>query len=125
MKCDVTTAPLTYIGDDERRGSYVLRITVREHLNLSFGRFKKGKMIDVRSGDYAYIGSAMAKQGATCLAKRLLRHATRSGSNAPHTIRAAMLSEFPDGRLGRLQSSTAAAKDSALERRSFSGFLLR
>jgi hypothetical protein len=82
IKCDVTTAPLTYIGDDERRGSYVLRITVREHLNLSFGRFKKGKLIDVRPGTYVYIGSAMAKQGATCLAKRLLRHATRSGSGA-------------------------------------------
>lgn len=95
MNFALISSPLVYVGDCEPRGSYVLRITVREHVALRFGRFKRGKLIDVRPGSYAYIGSAMAQQGATCLAKRLLRHATRTGEKPPHAIRDAMLSDFP------------------------------
>ena len=79
----ISTMPLIYIGQDEPRGSYILRMKVRDRITMPFGRFKRGKLIEVQAGNYAYIGSAMAMQGSTCLAKRLLRHATRSGDDSP------------------------------------------
>jgi len=88
------TASLYYFGPEIPQGSYVLRIKVLEHLNMPFGRFKKGKVINVHAGEYLYIGSAMAIRGSTCLAKRLLRHASRCGTGSPHTIREDMLNEF-------------------------------
>ena len=51
-------------------------------------------MINVQAGQYLYIGSAMALKGSTCLARRLLRHASRCGLGSPHAIRDDMMREF-------------------------------
>ena len=75
------------IGGKSQAGTYVLRIHLKENTTLQFGRFKKGKLISLPAGDYAYVGSALSEKGATSLARRLIRHATRSGNKPPHTIR--------------------------------------
>lgn len=67
---------------------------------LRFGRFKKGKLISTPAGEYAYVGSALAEKGATTLARRLVRHATRSGDQRPHCIREMMLRRFAECGLG-------------------------
>ena len=88
------------IGDESQAGTYVLRIRLRKHTSLKFGRFKKGKLISLPAGDYAYIGSALSEKGATSLARRLVRHATRSGDKQPHRIRGKMLEQFAECGLG-------------------------
>lgn len=96
MKNDVINSPLIFVGDSEPRGSYVLRIDVREDIPpMPFGRFKRGKRIAVPVGQYAYVGSAMGRKGSVCLSKRLLRHASRSGDKDAHAVRKIMLSQFP------------------------------
>ncbi|MEZ4682810.1 MAG: DUF123 domain-containing protein [Caldilineaceae bacterium] len=69
------------------QGVYLLRIAVVTPLAIPFGRFAGGRAIALPVGDYLYIGSAMAQRGATTLAGRLLRHATRSADRAPHAVR--------------------------------------
>ena len=81
-------------------GSYVLRIRVDEPADVAFGRFKQGKSIHVARGEYAYVGSALADRGAVSLARRLVRHATRTGERPPHPIRDSMLAHFPSVGLG-------------------------
>lgn len=88
------------IGTDHPCGCYVLRIHLATSTHLRFGGFKKGKLIELYAGDYAYVGSALARQGATSLARRLIRHATRSGAKPPHPIRAEMLRQFASIGLG-------------------------
>ncbi len=88
-------------GNDAQSGSYILRLQVYSPLKVVFGRFKRGKRVAVPAGEYVYVGSAMGKKGPASLARRLLRHATRSGSKAPHPIRAVMLSRFKIIGLGR------------------------
>lgn len=88
------------IGDTSQAGTYILRIRLKEDIALRFGRFKKGKLISLPAGEYAYVGSALAEKGATTLARRLVRHATRSGDQRPHRIREAMLSRFAECGLG-------------------------
>lgn len=87
-------------GDKSQAGTYILRIRLKEDTTLRFGRFKKGKLISTPAGEYAYVGSALAEKGATTLARRLVRHATRSGDQRPHRIREAMLSRFVECGLG-------------------------
>ena len=89
------------MGDDFQCGSYILRIQLKEQVNLRFGRFKKGKLLVLTAGEYAYIGSALSTKGSTSLALRLIRHATRSGDKPPHTIRPKMVEHFKDIGLGR------------------------
>jgi len=88
------------IGDKSQAGTYVLRIRLREDTSLQFGRFKKGKLISLPAGEYAYVGSALSEKGATSLAKRLVRHATRSGEKRPHRIRKTMVEHFAECGLG-------------------------
>lgn len=88
------------IGDNSQAGTYILRIRLKEDTTLRFGRFKKGKLISLPAGEYAYVGSALAEKGATTLARRLIRHATRSGDQPTHHIREAMLSRFAECDLG-------------------------
>ena len=88
------------IGDKSQAGTYVLRIRLREDTALQFGRFKKGKLISLPAGDYAYVGSALSEKGATSLARRLVRHATRSGDKRPHRIRGVMIERFAERGLG-------------------------
>jgi Uri superfamily endonuclease len=89
------------LGDDSQGGSYLLRIRVEEQLQLTFGRFQKGKPVAVPAGEYLYVGSALADRGATSLARRLVRHATRSGQRGSHPIRDQMLDRFAAIGLGR------------------------
>ena len=88
------------IGDKSQAGTYILRIRLKEDTILRFGRFKKGKLISTPAGEYAYVGSALAEKGATTLARRLVRHATRSGERHPHRIRETMLHRFAECGLG-------------------------
>ena len=57
-------------------------------------------MISLPAGEYAYVGSALAEKGATTLARRLIRHATRSDHQRPHRIRETMLRRFAECGLG-------------------------
>ena len=88
------------IGGNSQAGTYVLRIRLKENSTLQFGRFKKGKWISLLAGDYTYVGSALSEKGSTSLARRLIRHATRSGDRPPHAIRAEMVKQFRDCGLG-------------------------
>ncbi len=81
-------------GEQSQGGAYLLRMQVNAPLRVKFGRFQQGQPIAVPTGDYLYVGSAMAQKGATSLARRLLRHASRSDSQNPHLIRQQMLSVF-------------------------------
>lgn len=88
------------IGGDAQAGTYILRIHLKKNTTLKFGRFKKGKLISLPIGDYVYIGSALSEKGATSLARRLIRHATRSGDKLPHPIREKMINRFIECGLG-------------------------
>jgi Uri superfamily endonuclease len=81
-------------GGDSQAGSYLLRIRVSVDMSLTFGRFNRGKEIAVPAGEYVYVGSALAAKGGVSLGRRLVRHATRSGTKPPHVIRAEMLEVF-------------------------------
>lgn len=86
--------PIILFGNEQQSGCYILRIRVHQPLQMCFGRFKGGKQIALHAGEYLYIGSALGVSGATSLAKRLVRHATRPAPLPPHPIRAAMLTDF-------------------------------
>lgn len=77
-------------GDAGASGVYLLGVRVAHDIDLSFGRFQDGRPLRVPAGLVIYAGSARGRGGATALAGRLLRHATRSGSRRPHAIRAAL-----------------------------------
>ena len=91
---------IAIISDESHAGTYILRIRLKKDTTLRFGRFKKGKLISLPAGEYAYVGSALAEKGATMLARRLIRHATRSGDQRPHRIRETMLRRFAECGLG-------------------------
>ncbi len=93
-------SPFTFMGDSGQRGAYILRVAVAGPVAVSFGRFNHGEAIPLPAGEYLYLGSALGQKGAGSLARRLLRHATRSGAWPPHPIRAAMLAHFPAVGLG-------------------------
>ena len=82
------------LGNDGLRGTYILRISVREDLHVRFGRFQQGNAIYIPQGDVLYIGSAMALKGSMTLARRLLRHATRRPPKRPHALRPILIKEM-------------------------------
>ncbi len=94
MKAGHCLPPVTVVGDRGQGGSYVLRVRVRRDVEIAFGGFKRGRYLFVPAGEYSYVGSALGRWGATALGSRLTRHATRSGSRSPHSIRAAMIETF-------------------------------
>lgn len=100
MDGSTVNVPIVVLGGESRAGSYVLRVRLSSDLLLAFGRFKSGKVVDVRAGDYLYVGSALAARGGVSLARRLVRHATRTGEKAPHAIRESMLVRFTEIGLG-------------------------
>ena len=91
---------IVIINNASQAGTYVLRIRLKKDTTLQFGRFKKGKLISLPAGDYVYVGSALSEKGATSLARRLIRHATRSGNKPPHTVRKEMMTRFAECGLG-------------------------
>jgi Uri superfamily endonuclease len=76
---------ITLLGAAVPTGTYVLGIQVRQPLRLTFGRFNAGQPVDLPAGVWVYVGSAMSQQ--VNLARRLVRHASRSGSQPAHSIR--------------------------------------
>lgn len=95
-------SPLIFLGDaSSTGGTYVLRIRVRSPMNIPFGRFRGGKPILFLPGDYAYVGSALAKRGATCLSRRLMRHAARTDKQSPHSIQRVMQAVFVKKGMGQ------------------------
>lgn len=82
----MNTSFITISGDDGATGAYVLLVRVSRDLSLAFGRYRGGRPISVPNGAYLYVGSARGR-GATAIAGRLLRHATRSAGRPPHAIR--------------------------------------
>lgn len=87
-------------GRGSQGGTYLLRLKVNQPLLVRFGRFQAGEPIAVPQGDYFYVGSALAQKGATSLARRLLRHASRSDAHRQQPIRQKMLDLFPQIDLG-------------------------
>ncbi|MCP5096878.1 MAG: GIY-YIG nuclease family protein [Chloroflexi bacterium] len=91
---NISTDVLTILGDLSRGGTYILRIYVDVPLTVQFGRFLQGKPIRISPGNYLYVGSALSQRGSSSLARRLLRHATRTGERPFHPIRPALLDQF-------------------------------
>jgi Uri superfamily endonuclease len=91
---------IVVLGEDGQAGSYILRIRVDADLLLAFGGFRQGRPIPVPAGEYLYVGSALAATGGVSLARRLVRHATRTGVLPPHAIREEMLVRFDEIGLG-------------------------
>ncbi len=91
---------IAILGTKTQAGTYILRIRLKENKTLRFGGFKKGKLIPLPKGDYTYVGSALSEKGSTSLARRLVRHATRSGDKPPHKIRDVMIKQFSKCGLG-------------------------
>ncbi len=87
---------ITILGTTGVQGLYLLHIAVSTPLTVVFGRFARGREISLPAGDYLYVGSAMGQRGATTLAGRLLRHATRSTDQPAHTIRAALFDKLAE-----------------------------
>ncbi|MDE0020121.1 MAG: DUF123 domain-containing protein [Candidatus Poribacteria bacterium] len=87
-------------GGDEQSGAYLLRIRVRESFTMPYGRFKKAKPIHTPAGEYLYIGSALGSKGGAPLARRLVRHAARTGELPPHPIQQTFLQFFRSIQLG-------------------------
>lgn len=87
-------------GRQAQGGVYILRMQVVAPLDVQFGRFQNGRLIHVPAGDYLYVGSALGQKGSASLARRLLRHASRSNANNPQPIRQQLLTIFPEINLG-------------------------
>lgn len=77
---------VVWLGPEMPCGAYVLWIEVKETSGVQFGRFAGGRPQTLDAGSYLYVGSAMGRRGASTLAHRLLRHATRS-DGAAHPVR--------------------------------------
>lgn len=90
----VKSDAVVIIGDTGAQGAYLLRMALATPVTVAFGRFAGGREFALPAGDYLYIGSAMGKRGASTLAARLLRHATRSGDQPPHPIRNELFATF-------------------------------
>ena len=85
---------IVVLGADHPCGCYVLRIHLTTSVHLNYGGFKKRRRFELHAGDYTYIGSAHSRRGASSLAHRLIRHATRSANQTPHRIRQQMIHHF-------------------------------
>lgn len=79
--------PIRIWGDHGVQGVYLLELALSQPLELAFGRFQSGRRFALPIGHYLYVGSALGQRGATTLAGRLLRHATRSGEQSAHVMR--------------------------------------
>lgn len=96
-KCTVCNqTEIAFLGSTYTQGIYLLHIHVTAPLTVTFGRFQGGRPIAIRPGGYLYIGSALGQRGATSLAGRLLRHATRSGTLPPHALRVPLTAQLQE-----------------------------
>jgi len=81
---------ITILGEPLPYGVYLLAIQLSESTELAFGEFQHGKKVRLPEGTYLYVGSAYGYHRSSSLGYRLLRHASRSRSEAPHLIRPAL-----------------------------------
>ena len=82
-------------GNGSRQGTYLLFIHLSKELSLGFGNFLGGKKIPLEPGFYLYIGSALnQKPSSMPLARRLVRHASRSNGKPAHEAREYMIRFF-------------------------------
>lgn len=86
-RADAREPEVAIIGSGSLGGAYVLRIRLTRDVAVRFGRFRNGEAIPLPAGTYLYVGSARSAGGSPALARRLLRHATRSGRRRPQGIR--------------------------------------
>lgn len=101
LMCDREEAAGVIIwGEEVQRGAYILRIEIERPVSVAFGRYRGGQTVALPAGHLLYVGSAMGRKGSTTLARRLLRHATRSGERRPHAIRASLLRAFRRAGMG-------------------------
>ncbi len=78
----------TVFGKNHRIGSYILIINLAAPSRIAFGKFQQGALFTIPAGDYLYIGSALGNEvSGSPLARRVLRHTTRSDSQPHHKIR--------------------------------------
>ncbi|UWX57841.1 GIY-YIG nuclease family protein [Chlorobaculum sp. MV4-Y] len=85
----------TIFGQNSRQGSYILLIELDRRIKVAFGKFRKGRPLELQPGHYLYVGSALGSaKGRSPLASRLLRHASRSDGRPAHAIRSALLDLF-------------------------------
>ncbi len=78
----------TLFGKNHRIGSYILVIHLAVPVRLAFGKFQHGALFTLPEGDYLYTGSALGNGvSGSPLARRVLRHTTRSNSQPNHQIR--------------------------------------
>ena len=75
----------TIFGNKYTMGSYILFIRISSSFQLAFGRFQQSRLFSIPEGNYLYIGSALGGKGYP-LARRLIRHASRSNGKQPHKI---------------------------------------
>jgi Uri superfamily endonuclease len=81
----------TLAGGMEKQGTYLLFIRLAKTVQLPFGRFRKGNPLILPAGCYLYLGSALGKgNNRYPLARRLMRHASRTAGRTPHAIRKAL-----------------------------------
>lgn len=78
------------MGQDGPGGVYLLRIQVAKNASIRFGRYRVGGLVEVRAGEYVYVGSAQGQRGSTTVASRLLRHTARTASKPPHLIQSVL-----------------------------------
>ena len=98
-------------GENFRQGTYVLFVTLSEMQNIVFGRFLGGAKLSFQPGVYLYIGSALGNRSASApLARRLVRHATRSAGNPAHLLRERMVDVFLENGLALPGFSPPAEK---------------
>ncbi|MEI6638614.1 MAG: DUF123 domain-containing protein [Chlorobium sp.] len=87
----------TLFGSSHRMGSYILLFHITSTVQLAFGRFQQGKLFEIPEGDYIYLGSALGgtKSGSP-LARRVIRHTSRTGGKPHHRIRETMQNLFSE-----------------------------
>lgn len=100
MEITYRDAPFCCWGSQSQGGVYLLQLTVSQTVSVCFGCFQNGRPLPVAAGEYIYVGSALAAKGATSLARRLLRHASRCDPAKPHALRQEMVQQFSQIGLG-------------------------
>ncbi len=73
------------VGGTGTRGTYILRIAIKDAAHLALGQFRGGRVFDFPAGVYLYVGSALGRKGSATLGRRLLRHASRCAGQ-PHSL---------------------------------------
>ena len=90
IRVDKVSEAIHLWGNQGVQGVYLLEIALSQPVTLAFGRFQQGRHFTLPAGSYLYVGSALGQRGATTLAGRLLRHATRTVAQPPHAIRSGL-----------------------------------